>query len=279
MCDNFIEKVLGDNGLGGATENVARSADDFSKSNLSQPEKGGIQKGIQKDEHTADKYGPAASVAAVIAGLIWGGGAAAGLWGGTAAAGAEGATATGAVTADGTATGATAAGGTGGTATGATVGDASLTGGAGADTIPAAAGADAGPAVEGVDASTGQFAGETDASGAAGTGTTGGTTLGGALKMAATVAPLISAASSLAAADAASKQAKAAEALTPQVDAATPPQSQAAVDPDLSLIRKRNALLFGLDSPASTDLTLGKAEMGNLGRATLLGGSSKGLGT
>lgn len=187
------------------------------------------------------------------------------------AAGAEGATATGATGAT-TATGAVAAEGT---ATGATVGSEAVVGSAGADTISAGAAAETG-----VDASTGAFAGQAEGGGTLGgaTGTTGGTTLGSALKMAATVAPIISAASSLAAADAASKQAKAAQALTPQT-ASAPPASQQAVDPDLSLIRKRNALLFGLDSPSSTDLTLGKAEMGNLGRATLLGGSSKGLGT
>lgn len=186
------------------------------------------------------------------------------------AAGAEGATATGATGAT-TATGAVAAEGT---ATGATVGSEAVVGSAGADTISAGAAAETG-----VDASTGAFAGQAEGGTLGGaTGTTGGTTLGSALKMAATVAPIISAASSLAAADAASKQAKAAQALTPQT-ASAPPASQQAVDPDLSLIRKRNALLFGLDSPSSTDLTLGKAEMGNLGRATLLGGSSKGLGT
>lgn len=107
----------------------------------------------------------------------------------------------------------------------------------------------------------------------------GGTTLGGALKLAAQTAPLVTAAASLLSANAANDQAQnaenAANNLAPSKPAAEP---QAAVDPDLTLIRKRNALLFGLDSPSATDLTMGKADMGNLGRVTLLGGSSNRLG-
>jgi len=41
------------------------------------------------------------------------------------------------------------------------------------------------------------------------------------------------------------------------------------IDPDLTEIRKKNALLFGLED---TNITKGKAGVGDLGRATLLGG-------
>lgn len=66
------------------------------------------------------------------------------------------------------------------------------------------------------------------------------------------------------------------------MEAPTPPdlpveadvQKQNAIDPDLTAIRKKNALLFGLDSPSNTDLTKGNASTGNLGRVTLLGGTS-----
>lgn len=43
------------------------------------------------------------------------------------------------------------------------------------------------------------------------------------------------------------------------------------IDPDLAEIRKKNALLFGLED---TDITKGKAPVGDLGRTTLLGGTS-----
>lgn len=130
---------------------------------------------------------------------------------------------------------------------------------------------------------TGEGTGAADASGTNASNPTttpnNGSTLGNALKLAAQVAPLVSAGSNLLAADAAANQASSAQNAANNLTPSTPPpEPQAAVDPDLSVIRKRNALIFGLDSPASTDLTFGKADMGSLGRVTLLGGSTNRLG-
>lgn len=95
------------------------------------------------------------------------------------------------------------------------------------------------------------------------------------LKAAKETAPLISAGASVAGASAGIQASKAATAATAGLKPATPPAVPAAViDPDLTQIRKRNAVLFGLDSPASTDITKGKAAVGDLGRVTLLGGTS-----
>jgi hypothetical protein len=88
-----------------------------------------------------------------------------------------------------------------------------------------------------------------------------------------TLAPAVSAAANLLAAGAASEQARiSGNAPKPNQVPAAP---QPATDPDVAALRKKNALLFGGDSPLSTDLTKGSADAGNLGRVTLLGGSSK----
>lgn len=116
-------------------------------------------------------------------------------------------------------------------------------------------------------------------SGATGATKTGGSDILGTIK---TLAPTIAAGaaitSALVSADAAQKQADAAKqnaAALSNTSIAPPATPQAAIDPDLTAIRKKNALLFGLDSPAGTDLTKGTADTGNLGRITLLGGTSK----
>lgn len=113
------------------------------------------------------------------------------------------------------------------------------------------------------------------AGGATGTGKVGGSDILGTLK---TLAPVIMAGSSILSAMSAAEQAKDAKKQANGLNKAdlTPPtMPQAAIDPDLTAIRKKNSLLFGLDSPASTDLTRGNASTGNLGRVTLLGGSSR----
>lgn len=187
--------------------------------------------------------------------------------------------ATGAAGGD-TATGATASGGTA-TGESSTI---ALEGGGGVQVgDPGAAGAfdaggtggtsDAGLSTPGAGPTQGPTTGPTLGGG------DGGTTLGGALKMAAQAAPLVSAAANLLAADSANNQAQNAQNAANNLEPSTPPPTpQPAVDPDLSMIRKKNALIFGLDSPSSTDLTLGKADMGSLGRVTLLGGSTNRLG-
>lgn len=54
----------------------------------------------------------------------------------------------------------------------------------------------------------------------------------------------------------------------------TAPALQPATDADVTAIRKKNSVLFGADSPASTDITAGSAGASNLGKSTLLGGVS-----
>lgn len=65
---------------------------------------------------------------------------------------------------------------------------------------------------------------------------------------------------------------------TPPTAPAPPPPPQGAQGADTTAIRRRNSLLFGADSPATTDITGGRAGISNLGRVSLLGGTSK-LGT
>lgn len=60
----------------------------------------------------------------------------------------------------------------------------------------------------------------------------------------------------------------------PSAPAAAPPP-QSAQSADISAILKKNSLLFGADSSAGTDLTKGSAGKGNLGKVSLLGGTSK----
>lgn len=62
---------------------------------------------------------------------------------------------------------------------------------------------------------------------------------------------------------------------TPPTAPAAAPPPQSAQSADISAILKKNSLLFGGDSPAGTDLTNGRASTGNLGRVSLLGGTSK----
>lgn len=114
-----------------------------------------------------------------------------------------------------------------------------------------------------VDAGTGKVAGNAGDAAA-------GTTSPDYLKKAKDAASLVGAAAGIA------------KALTPAPEpptalaasaAAPPPQS--AQSADISAILKKNSLLFGADSSAGTDLTKGSAGMGNLGKVSLLGGTSK----
>lgn len=109
-----------------------------------------------------------------------------------------------------------------------------------------------------------------EGAGATGSAAATGSDVLGTIK---TLAPAVSAGASLIGAGAAYAQAQAArDATKPSTAAPERAQAQNPVDPDLTAIRKRNALLFGLDSPGSTDLTKGSASTGTIGRATLLGG-------
>lgn len=104
-------------------------------------------------------------------------------------------------------------------------------------------------------------------------GTSGATTGSDVLGTIKTLAPAVSAGANLIGAGAAYAQAQAAKnAPVPKPGGIDKAQLQVPVDPNLAEIRKRNALLFGLDSPTSTDLTKGSAGTTNLGRVTLLGG-------
>lgn len=112
---------------------------------------------------------------------------------------------------------------------------------------------------------------------ASGGAATGGAASGipGALKVAKDVAPLVAAGASVVGAGAGVQAAKSAsDRVSSLSPAATPAVPASVIDPDLTAIRKRNAVLFGIDSPNATDLTKGKAAVGDLGRATLLGGTS-----
>lgn len=161
-------------------------------------------------------------------------------------------------------------GGEGATATtGESTGSSTLTGDAGSDQLATQAGAVPGPGGEPLMPPATPEPTDPTAAGK----TLGGGDVLGTLK---TLAPVISAGSAIVSAMSAAAQANAAKDRANQNTALTvptPPQSP--IDPDLTALRKKNALLFGLDSPSSTDLTKGGAGESNLGRVTLLGGSSR----
>lgn len=150
-----------------------------------------------------------------------------------------------------------------------TTADIAAAGEAGAAVAPSAAigGAEATAAFGGASAENIGLAAAADASEAAAAAPGASSNLLGTVK---TLAPVVSAGASLLSAGATALQKR------PQAPAApaVPDRGQAAIDPDLAAIRKKNALLFGTDSPASTDLTSGTASP-TVGRATLLGGSTK----
>lgn len=136
----------------------------------------------------------------------------------------------------------------------------------------AGAGAEAGAGVGAAEAgagAAGATAAETGAGAAAGAGAEAGAGVN-YLKYAKDAASLLSAGAAVANATA--------KPPTPPTAPAPPPPPQAAQGADTTAIRKRNSLLFGADSPATTDITGGRAGVSNLGRVSLLGGTSR-LGT
>lgn len=149
--------------------------------------------------------------------------------------------------------------------------------------VAAGAGAEAGGGAMAADAAAGAGAG----GGAFESGFTASGVVPGAAQMGAgvsladvvgavkTAAPIVSAATQLMSAGAALSAAKAKAAAPGAATVSMPSVPQASTSADISSIMNKNSLLFGADSPSSTDLTGGNAGTANLGRVTLLGGNSK----
>lgn len=108
-----------------------------------------------------------------------------------------------------------------------------------------------------------------------GASASGGSTLGNLVGYAKTALPIVSAATQLMSASAALSAAKAQTAAPGAATVSMPSIPQTSTSADISSILNKNSLLFGADSPSSTDLTGGNAGTANLGRVTLLGGSNK----
>lgn len=149
--------------------------------------------------------------------------------------------------------------------------------GVGAESGAAGAGAEAGTGAAGVGAGTGAVEGGAGwVSAEGGAGYAGGAASDAAVGAGSGVdlLKLAKDGASLASAGAAVANATA-KPPTPPTAPAPPPPAQRATAADTTAIRKRNSLLFGADSPATTDITGGRAGISNLGRVSLLGGTSR----